>query len=204
MVSPLRYTVTSTLSLWQECARFKARELQYAYERQRLQHGWTCLLPLTLFRCSPPPRCLILTSGRHQCMLSRRGDRLNTSSNELSQENEGNGCSVTSFWLHVSDLLSKAPGPGEQARRWLGWTRLRTSVKGRVWVCQSAPESGTFFDVLSAAFAWEKQSTCRTAWAVPRMCRCSYLYGHGSAIRPRRKVSIAGFCLPDCGGVSHP
>ena len=27
---------------------------------------------------------------------------------------------MTSFWLRVSDLLLRIPGPGGQARRWLG------------------------------------------------------------------------------------
>ena len=58
-------------------------------------------------------------------------DRLKSSSNKLFQVTDvESGCSVTSSWLRVSDVLSKARGPGEQARRRLGWARLLTPVQG--------------------------------------------------------------------------
>ena len=49
-------------------------------------------------------------------------DRLKTSSNRLSQVTEvREGCTVTSFWLRVSDLLSKAPGQGSKPDA--GWVQ---------------------------------------------------------------------------------
>ena len=85
----------------------------------------------------------------------------------------------------LSHLLSKAPGLEEQARSWLGWTRLLTSVEGGIWVCRSAFESDSIFCVLSAVFAWNKKSTNRTAGVVLPSCHCSYSYGQGPAVRPQ-------------------
>ena len=113
----------------------------------------------------PPWRCVLqhLQGGR-QCTISRRGSCVKSSSNRVSQETDlGNGCSVTSFRLRVSDLLLRIPGPGEQARRWLGL------------------ETTTVFDALSAAVSWRRKSTYHRAWAGPPSCRCSHSHGHGPA-----------------------
>ena len=129
--------------------------------------------------------------------------RMMSSSDRLSQEVKlGSGCSVTSLWLRVSDLLHKALVPEEQARRWLGWTRLLTVVQGSVWVCPCALKvRPCLAHCLLLSFGRGNPLTHSLGGPLRVAAHTCMITAQ---LSDRRKVNSAGRCLLDCGGLPIP
>ena len=63
-------------------------------------------------------------------------------------------CGVTVSKLHVSELFSKLPGPGEPLRNALGWTPLLHTPSSGVWLFREVLQGEQLLTALVSSVDW--------------------------------------------------
>ena len=86
------------------------------------------------------------------------------------------------------DFDTSSPGPGREAKSWIGWTPLRKTARSGARLFRGALQEEGVMSALLAAGDWvKKKGSYHTAWSVSSLssCRCSYSYGQGAAVGPK-------------------
>ena len=105
----------------------------------------------------------------------------------------------------VPGIQLVSPGCGLDIRQSMGWTKVCGTAQSGIWVLNGNARTCMFpANLDNLRVEWMKRCAYKTAWVTPgHDCLCSYLYGHGAAVRPQTDIAIwMGLLVYGAG--SHP
>ena len=115
------------------------------------------------------------------------------------------GAVTPSLHPEVPDTRFASPGRGLGIRQSMGWTKVCSTARWRIWVLKgNARDRMLLADLDHLRVGWRKRRSYEIAWVTPgHDCLCPHQYGRGAPVRPQTNDDIWDGVISFWSRVAH-